>query len=100
MTPIDSLAISVPVLISIFGLVIAWQNYKLNKKKSYKADTKLDVDKAKEDEERQKQNEIRLVAIEKDVQYIRLIVDKVDSKIDEHDKRITNLEVHYKNQKK
>jgi len=100
MTPIDSLAISVPVLISIFCLVIAWQNYKLNKKKSDKADAKLDADKAKEEEERQKQNEIRLVAIEKDVQYIRLIVDKVDSKIDEHDKRITNLEVHCKNQKK
>ena len=100
MTPIDSLAISIPTLLAIFGFIISLQNYKLNKKKSYKADTKLDVDKAKEDEERQKQNEIRLVAIEKDVQYIRLIVDKVDSKIDEHDKRITNLEVHYKNQKK
>ncbi len=100
MTMIDSLAISIPTLLAIFGFIISLQNYKLNKKKSDKADAKLDADKAKEEEERQKQNEIRLVAIEKDVQYIRLIVDKVDNKLDEHDKRITKLEVHCKNQKK
>ena len=85
MTMMDSLAISVPTLIAIFGLVIAYQNYKLNKKKSDKKDVQ-------EDEERQKENVIRLVSIEKDVQYIRIKVDKFDDKIEEHDKRLTQLE--------
>ena len=85
MTMIDSLAITIPTLLAIIGTIISVQNYKMNKKKNDKKDIQ-------EEEERQKQNEIRLVSIEKDVQYIRIKVDKFDDKIEEHDKRLTKLE--------
>ena len=90
MTTLDSLAISLPVLISIGMFIIAWQNYKLNKKKSEKSDAK----EIEADDARQKEIEVRLVSIEKDVQYIRIMVDKYDNKIEEHDKRLTKLESH------
>ena len=92
MTMIDSLAISIPTLLTIFGIVIAWQNYKLNKKKADKQETNENVDKVKEEEEREKSNEVRLIAIEKDVQYIRMSIDKFDGKIEDHEKRIIKLE--------
>lgn len=85
MTMVDSLAITIPTLLAIIGTIISVQNYKMNKKKNDKKDIQ-------EEEERQKQNEIRLVSIEKDVQYIRIKVDKFDDKIEEHDKRLTKLE--------
>jgi len=85
MTMIDSLAITIPTLLAIIGTIISVQNYKMNKRKNDKKDIQ-------EEEERQKQNEIRLVSIEKDVQYIRIKVDKFDDKIEEHDKRLTKLE--------
>lgn len=37
-------------------------------------------------------NEARLVRIETDIQYIRLSVDRINDKIDDHEKRISNLE--------
>lgn len=92
MTMVDSLAISIPLLLSIIGAIIAYENYKLNKRKAEKADSADAANKIKADEEREKANELKLIAIEKDVQYIRMMVDKFDSKIDDHERRITMLE--------
>ena len=92
MTMVDSLAISIPTLLTIFGLIISFQNFKLNKKKADKAEAKEDAQKVQDEEKRQKDNELRLVSIEKDVQYIRMSIDKFDQKIEDHEKRITKLE--------
>ena len=92
MTMIDSLAISIPTLFTIFGLVIAWQNYKLNKKKAERQESNGIAEKVKEEEDREKNNEVRLIAIEKDVQYIRMSIDKFDIKLEDHEKRIIKLE--------
>ena len=92
MTMVDSLAISLPSLLAIFGAIIAWQNYKLNRRKANRAETKESEDKLKKEEEREKNNEIKLISIEKDVQYIRMMVEKFDNKIEDHEKRITKLE--------
>lgn len=97
MTMVDSLAISLPTLLAIFGAIIAWQNYKLNKKKADKQDTTEEVEKRKEEEEHRKEVELKLVAIEKDVQYIRLAVDKFEERSDDHEKRIVKLESACKN---
>lgn len=106
MTALDSLAISLPILISIFGVVVAWQNYKLKKKDSDKHETQEDVEKAKKEAEREKENDLRLLAIEKDVQYIRLSIEKFDARIskneqkqEEHEGRINKLEVACKQHK-
>ena len=92
MTMVDSLAISIPLLLSVIGTIIAIQNYRLNKKKADKQETATDINKAKEEEEHRKEVELKLVAIEKDVQYIRLAVDKFEEKHDDHEKRISKLE--------
>ena len=92
MTMLDSLAISIPVLISIFGLIISIENYKLKKKDSDKGDTKEEVEKRKEEDDHRKEVELKLVGIEKDVQYIRLSIDKFEQRTDDHEKRITKLE--------
>lgn len=100
MTPIDSLAISLPILLSVGMFIIAFQNYKLNKKKDSKSDTSEEIERQKAEDERQKENELRLVAIEKDVQYIRIGIDNIIDTQKNHEQRINKLEVHCKNQEK
>ena len=70
------LSVSIPLLISIFGIVISYQNYKLNKKKDSGADV-----------EQEREKEARLVRMEADVAYIRQVVDGTQTKLDTmHDK--------------
>ena len=97
MTMIDSLAISIPLLLSVIGTIIAIQNYKLNKKKADKQETAEEVQKKREEEEHRKEVELKLIAIEKDVQYIRLAVDKFEQRGEDHEKRIIKLQSACKN---
>lgn len=92
MTMIDSLAISIPTLLAVFGFIISLQNYQLSKKKDSKANTQEEIEKTKADEQRQKENELRLVVIEKDVQYIRLAIDSIVDNQKNHEQRISKLE--------
>ena len=92
MTMIDSLAISIPTLLAVFGFIISLQNYNLSKKKDSKSDTQEEIEKAKAEEQRQKENELRLVVIEKDVQYIRLAIDSIVDNQKNHEQRISKLE--------
>ena len=92
MTMLDSLAISIPTLLAIIGAIIAWQNYKLNKKKADKQETTEEVNKKQEEETHRKEVELKLIAIEKDVQYIRIAVDKFEERSDDHERRIIKLE--------
>ncbi len=89
---IESLAISLPILISIIGIVITYQNYKINKHKFDKSNSKEDINNVKNDAAEREDIHLRLLSIEKDVQYIRLTVDKVDKHIDNHEVRIQKLE--------
>lgn len=73
--------LTIASVITIMGIIISVLNYNLNKKKS-----------TNEEEEREKANEARLVAIEKDIQYIRMSVDGINSKLDAHEQRLINLE--------
>ena len=79
---ISSLSISLPVVVSLVGCFIGVMTYLGNKKKQSKEDT------AKE-----KEAEARLVSMEKDIQYIRVMVDKIDEKYENHETRISKLEV-------
>lgn len=92
MTMIDSLAISIPTLLAVFGFIISLQNYQLSKKKDSKSNTQEEIEKTKADEQRQKENELRLVVIEKDVQYIRLAIDSIVDNQKNHEQRISKLE--------
>lgn len=76
-----SSTITIASAITIMGIIISVLNYNLNKKKT-----------TDEDEERAKENEARLVAIEKDIQYIRMSVDGINTKLDAHEQRLINLE--------
>lgn len=76
-----SSTITIASAITIMGIIISVLNYNLNKKKT-----------TDEDEERAKENEARLVAIEKDIQYIRMSVDGINAKLDAHEQRLINLE--------
>lgn len=71
---ISSLTITIPVALSIAGAFIGIMTYFGNKKKENKDD------------------EARLVSMEKDIQYIRVTVDKIDKKYDDHENRIRTLE--------
>lgn len=93
MTEVGTLAITLPTLITIFGAILAWQNYKLKKRSLDKSETAEEVERKREEEEHRKEVESRLVAIEKDVQYIRLSIDKFDKHIEDHEKRITKIEL-------
>lgn len=93
MTTLDTLAISIPTLLAIFGSILAWLTYRLKKSESTKQHSKEDESKLKEEAEREKQNDLRLLSIEKDVQYIRLTVDKVDKRLEDHETRLSKLEV-------
>lgn len=73
-------SISIPLLISIFGAVISWQNYKINKKKDVGADI-----------EKEKENEARMVRIEADVSYIRLAVDRTEARLGQTEKDVETL---------
>lgn len=64
------ISVSIPLLLSIFGAIISWQNYKINKKKDASADI-----------EKEKENEARMVRIEADVSYIRLAVDRTEARL-------------------
>ena len=68
--------LTIASVITIMGIIISVLNYNLNKKKS-----------TTEEEEREKANEARLVAIEKDIQYIRMSVDGINTKLDAHEQR-------------
>lgn len=71
---ISSLTISIPVAITLVGAFIGIMTFFGNKKKENKDD------------------EARLVSMEKDIQYIRVTVDKIDKKYDDHEGRIRKLE--------
>lgn len=71
---LSSLVISVPTVISIVGCFIGVMTYLGNRNKS------------------SKQDEARLVSMEKDIQYIRMTVDGINEKLDKHDERISHLE--------
>ena len=75
------LSVSIPFLISIFGAVIAWQNYKINKKKDVGADI-----------EKERENEARMVRIEADVSYIRLAVDRTEARLGKTEERLDKVE--------
>ena len=75
------LSISIPVLISVFGAILAWQNYKLNKKK----DSNTDLEKERE-------REARLVRMEADVAYIRQVVDGTQGKVDHITEKVNEVE--------
>ena len=71
---LSSLVISVPTVIAIVGCFIGVMTFLGNKTKS------------------NKQDEARLVGMEKDIQYIRMTVDGINEKLDRHDERISHLE--------
>ena len=73
-------SVSIPLLISIFGAVISWQNYKINKKKDVGADI-----------EKEKENEARMVRIEADVSYIRLAIDRTEVRLSQTEKDVEVL---------
>lgn len=75
------LSISIPVLLSIFGTIISYQNYKLKKKQ----DNSVDVEKEKE-------KEARLVHMEADIAYIRQVVDGTQGKINALENKINEVE--------
>ena len=82
---ISSLSISLPVAVSLVGCFIGIMTYLGNKKKTSKQETEKEV---KSHEEL----EARLTGMEKDIQYIRVMVDKIDKKYDNHETRILKLE--------
>lgn len=61
-------------IIAIVGCIIGVLNYFTNRNK------------------RSKNDEARLVSMEKDIQYIRLSVDNISGKLDKHEDRISRLE--------
>lgn len=75
------ISVSIPLLLSIFGAVMTWQNYKINKKKDMGADI-----------EKEKENEARMVRIEADVSYIRLAVDRTEARLTKTEERLDKVE--------
>ena len=71
---LSSLVVSVPTVIAVVGCFIGVMNFLGGRKKDSKED------------------EARLVSMEKDIQYIRMTVDGINEKLDKHDERITHLE--------
>lgn len=88
------LSISLGSLCTITSTVIAILGYKLNVKKKQEADLQQKLKLAREDQASDDGIKMQLLSIEKDVQYIRMSVDKVDKRLDDHDKRIRKLESH------
>lgn len=79
---VSSLVITIPFLITVFGLILSIQNYKLNKKKNDSGDV---------DKEREK--EARMVRIEADVSYIRQSVDRTEERLSKVEDRVDKLDV-------
>lgn len=71
---LTSMTITISSVIAIVGCLIGVLNYLGNRNKDTKG------------------AEARLVAMEKDIQYIRMAVDGINEKLDKHDARITKLE--------
>lgn len=78
---ITAIVISIPFLITLLGLVLSFQNYKLNKKKSEDSDVNKETEK-----------EARMVNIEADVKYIRLAVDRTEGRIEKLENRMDQVE--------
>lgn len=78
---ITAIVISIPFLITLLGLVLSFQNYKLNKKKSEDSDVTKETEK-----------EARMVNIEADVKYIRLAVDRTEGRIEKLENRMDQVE--------
>lgn len=74
------ISVSIPLLLSIFGAVMTWQNYKINKKKDAGADM-----------EKERENEARMVRIEADVSYIRLAVDRTEARLNKTEEDVELL---------
>lgn len=72
---LSSLVVSVPTVIALVGCFIGVMTFLGGRKKESKED------------------EARLVSMEKDIQYIRMTVDGINEKLDKHDDRISHLEV-------
>jgi len=68
-------------LLTLISVLLAIGTFKRNGKKD-----------SEEDRQKAAQNEARLVAIEKDVQYIRLSIDSIVEKVEAHDKMLTRHE--------
>lgn len=68
-------------LLTLITVLLAVGTFKRNGKKD-----------TEEDRQKAARNEARLVAIEKDVQYIRLSVDSIVEKVEAHDKILTRHE--------
>ena len=82
---ISSLVISVPTAIALCGAFIGLMTFFGNRKRNQKKDTAEELEKAQEQES-------RMVAMEKDIQYIRVMIDKIDKRYDNHETRIQKLE--------
>lgn len=82
---ISSLSITLPVAVSLVGCFIGVMTFLGNKKKDNKKDVETEATKRSE-------LEARLTSMEKDIQYIRLMVDKIDKSYDNHETRIQVLE--------
>lgn len=78
---ITAIVISIPFLVTLVGLVLSFQNYKLNKKKSDNVDVEKETEK-----------EARMVRIEADVSYIRLAVDRTESRLEKLEERMDHNE--------
>ena len=93
---VSSLTISIPLVLTFGSFFIGLMTYLGNKKRNAKKDTKEAVKEAKvetkEHEQEIAKNEARLVAMEKDISYIRLMVDKIDKRYDNHETRLQALE--------
>ena len=90
---ISSLSISIPVVIALAGLAISLATYFGNKKRQSKSETEAEVKKHED-------LEARLTGMEKDIQYIRIMVDKIDKKYDNHETRLRTLEAECQRRKK
>lgn len=73
-------SVSIPLLLSIFGAIMTWQNYKINKKKDVGADV-----------EKERESEARMVRIEADVSYIRLAVDRTEVRLNKTEEDVELL---------
>lgn len=90
---ISSLSISLPTVVTIVGLFIGIMTYFGNRKRQNKVETEEEVKDKSE-------LEARLVSMEKDIQYIRMTVDKIDKRYETHETRISKLEAECVKRKK
>lgn len=79
------ISITISGVISILSIIMAILTFAGNKKKDA-------VKHSRETQKTQTDNEIRLVSIDKDVQYIRTAIDGVNEKLELHEQKINMLE--------